>query len=146
MFDIIAISNRFDHSDIFLTMTCNQKRKEVTDSLLPRRMAQNRPDICARVFLLKLKALLHMLNNKELLGDTRAWIKVIAFQREDFPTPTASFLERQFKHMINIPHNVDRIMSTEIPGDDDPGSQEVFLKFNVHTPCRDIYSDTVCMN
>lgn len=35
LFAIIAISNRVGPRDIFLTVTCNQKRKAITNALIP---------------------------------------------------------------------------------------------------------------
>ena len=58
MHDIIATSNKLGHPDIFLTMTCNPNWPEIRRSLLPGQSAQDRPDMCARVFRLNLKALM----------------------------------------------------------------------------------------
>ncbi len=60
MHDIIATSTKLGHPDIFLTMTCNPNWVEIQRSLLPGQSAQDRPDLCARVFKLKLQALMEV--------------------------------------------------------------------------------------
>uniref|UniRef100_A0A182KHH5 Helitron_like_N domain-containing protein n=1 Tax=Anopheles christyi TaxID=43041 RepID=A0A182KHH5_9DIPT len=48
--------------DLFITVTCNPKRPEITEALFPRQQACDRPDFIARVFRLKLKAILEDLS------------------------------------------------------------------------------------
>lgn len=47
--------------------------------------------------------------------------------------------------MHSIPHIVENITSTEVPGDNDPQLQENILKSNDHNPCGDNSPETVCM-
>lgn len=47
--------------------------------------------------------------------------------------------------MPNNPHNIDRIISTEIAKDDGLPFQEIFLKDNVDTLCEDINTDSLCI-
>ena len=44
---------KFGKPDLFITMTCNPKWREITENLLPKKTAADRPDICARVFNIK---------------------------------------------------------------------------------------------
>ncbi len=67
MHDIIATSNKMGHPDIFLTMTCNPNWPEIRRSLLPGQSSQDRPDLCARVFILKLKALMEAIIEDKVL-------------------------------------------------------------------------------
>ena len=41
--------------DLFITMTCNPRWKEIQNNLLTRQQASDRPDLCARVFHLRKK-------------------------------------------------------------------------------------------
>lgn len=43
MLDMIEISNEVDHPDIFFTVTCNPKWKEMTEELLLRQTAPDKP-------------------------------------------------------------------------------------------------------
>jgi hypothetical protein len=56
--DAMAIVRWSGNPDLFITMTCNPHWKEITEALLPGQTAQDRPDLVARVFNLKLEALL----------------------------------------------------------------------------------------
>lgn len=50
MFDIISMSNKLDHPDIFSIMKCNTKWNEINEALLHGQTAPNGVDICAREF------------------------------------------------------------------------------------------------
>ena len=74
--DAMGIVHHFGKPDFFVTFTCNPRWKEITDALLPGQTAENRQDIVARVFKLKLKSLLHDLfcGQKPVLGKMVALI------------------------------------------------------------------------
>ncbi|CDF35745.1 ATP dependant DNA Helicase Pif1 [Chondrus crispus] len=121
MHDIIAISNQIGHADIFLTMTCNPSWSEITRALLPNQTPQDRPDLCARVFL-------------------------IEFQKRGLPhAHVLFFLDEVSKNDLRNPENVDRIISAEIPSPQDPELQEVVLKHMIHNPCGERNPTAVCM-
>ncbi len=61
MQDIISTSNVFGHPDIFLTLTCNPKWPEIENALLSDQRAYDRPDLCDRVFRMKMKKLMQYL-------------------------------------------------------------------------------------
>ncbi|XP_071581098.1 uncharacterized protein, partial [Temnothorax nylanderi] len=46
--DAMAIVAKFGKPDLFITMTCNPKWREIEENLLPGQQASDRPDICAR--------------------------------------------------------------------------------------------------
>ena len=50
--------------DLFITFTCNPRWIEIQQELLSEQTANDRPDICCRVFRLKLKELLNDLYKK----------------------------------------------------------------------------------
>ena len=66
--DAIALSSKFGRPDLFATFTCNPKWREITENLLPGEQASDRPDLVARVFNMKLKALMHDILKKKVLG------------------------------------------------------------------------------
>ncbi|XP_058122850.1 uncharacterized protein LOC131264589 [Anopheles coustani] len=78
---VFSVRGRYGQPDVFITVTCNPNWPEITEALLLR---QNRPDLTARVFRLKLKSLLEDL----LAGVLRleiARIHVIEYQKRDLP-------------------------------------------------------------
>ena len=47
--DAMTIVDKFDKPDLFITMTCNPKQREIEENLYGQQ-AFDRSDICARVF------------------------------------------------------------------------------------------------
>ena len=82
--DAMAIVRALGKPDLFITITCNPKWKEITDYLLPGQTASDRPDLTARVFKLKMKAFLKDLSDG-VLGVQLARIYVIEFQKRGLP-------------------------------------------------------------
>ncbi len=79
MHDIIATSNKMEHPNIFLTTTCNPNCRKFLAGQTP----QDRPDLCARVLNLKLKALMEAVINDKIVGEVVAHVMVIEFRSED---------------------------------------------------------------
>ena len=55
--DAMAIVRVKGKPDLFVTFTCNPKWLEIVEELLPGQQAEDRPDIAARVFKMKLDEL-----------------------------------------------------------------------------------------
>jgi len=55
--DVMSFVRKFGTADLFITFTCNRKWKEITEALVPEQRPQDRYDIIARVFKMKLKKL-----------------------------------------------------------------------------------------
>ena len=66
--DTIALSTKFGCPDLFTTFTCNPNWKEIKENLLPGKQSINCPDLIARVFRLKLKALMKDILKRKVLG------------------------------------------------------------------------------
>ncbi|GMF19874.1 unnamed protein product [Phytophthora fragariaefolia] len=80
----MAIVREYGKPDAFITMTCNPKWVEIIVLLPDDQTAQDRPDIVARVWQLKLKAKLADLD-EGLLGRLEARIYVVEFQKRGLP-------------------------------------------------------------
>ncbi|GMF54686.1 unnamed protein product [Phytophthora fragariaefolia] len=80
----MAIVREYGKPDAFITMTCNPKWVEIIVLLPDEQTAQDRPDIVARVWQLKLKAKLADLD-EGLLGRLEARIYVVEFQKRGLP-------------------------------------------------------------
>ena len=66
-------------------MTCNPRWREITRQLRAGEQASDRPDLLARVFKLKLDALLKELYKDGIFGRTIAHLHVIEFQKRGLP-------------------------------------------------------------
>ena len=141
MHDIIAISNSIGHPDVFLTMTCNPYWPEITDSLFPGQRSDDRPDLCNRVFKMKLRILLQYLKNEEPFGRMIAHVSVIEFQKRGLPhAHIILFLDNRAKNNLQNPEEVDKLISAEIPPNSDPLLRSAVLKHMIHKPCSQISS------
>jgi hypothetical protein len=83
--DAMAIVRQFGSPDLFVTFTCNPEWPEIKDAILENQIPNDRPDIVARVFRLKLKSLLDDLTKKSVLGKVVAHMHVIEFQKRGLP-------------------------------------------------------------
>ena len=80
--DAMAIVRRLGKPSLFITMTCNPQWPEIVRNLPPGHKAENRPDLVARVFKLKLDRLLHeLLNPFQSLPGASAWCQMTIFER-----------------------------------------------------------------
>ena len=77
MYDIISISNMFRHPDIFLILTCNSKWPEIQNAHLPDQRADDRPDLCDRVFCMKMKVLMQYLRASQVFDEIISEVTVI---------------------------------------------------------------------
>ena len=75
--DAMAVVRALGKPSYFITMTCNPKWKEIVDNLPHGLKAHECPDLVARVFNLKLNALLEDLTKKHVLGKSKGRTYVI---------------------------------------------------------------------
>ena len=77
----MAIVRVYGRPTFFVTFTCNVNWPEIQAALLPGQDAQSRPDLVARVFHLKLKALLQELTTNGIFGRCVSMLMVVEFQK-----------------------------------------------------------------
>lgn len=132
--DSMAITRYNQHPDIFLTMTANPKWPEISKELLPGQNALDRPDLVARVFELKRKALMKEIKDKNIFGKKVAHVFTIEFQKRGLPHMHALlFLDSQSK--IKTCAQVDNVVSAEFPDPtNDPTLFQTILSCMVHGP------------
>lgn len=75
----MAIVRSLGKPSLFVTLTCNPAREEVTAALLPGQRPEDRPDLLARVFHLKLQCLLSDLTKSGVFGRVIGFLSVIEF-------------------------------------------------------------------
>jgi hypothetical protein len=86
--DAMAVVRMFGKKDLFITVTCNLQWPEVINNLLPNQHPGDRPDTLARVFRLKLEAILDDLLKKNCLGIVMAYYISSSSRNAGFPTLT----------------------------------------------------------
>ncbi|UYV64563.1 hypothetical protein LAZ67_3001189, partial [Cordylochernes scorpioides] len=132
--DAMSIVIKYGKPDLFVTMTCNPKWKEITENLEPWQKPEHRPDLVARVFNLKLKELLKEIK-AGLFGKLAAMVHVIEFQKRGLPhAHILIILAAEAKY--NTEADIDRIVSAEIPDKEKfPVLFGIVTKHMIHGPC-----------
>ncbi|XP_076927855.1 uncharacterized protein LOC143591556 [Bidens hawaiensis] len=131
--------------DLFLTMTCNHQWPEIRDNLKSGQTAQDRPDLVSRVFRAKLEDLKEQILKKHLLGEVKAYIYVIEFQKRGLPH--AHFLIIMYpQDKINNPDHYDKVVCAEIPDvRRHPKMHDLVVKHMMHGHCGNLRLDCSCM-
>ncbi|XP_024013983.1 uncharacterized protein LOC112088061 [Eutrema salsugineum] len=116
--DAMTTCQHFGFPDLFITLTCNPKWPEITRHLKRHNLKQeDRPDICTRVFKMKLDDLMHRLTKENVLDVVKAAIYTIEFQKRGLPhAHIVLFLEAG--HKLPTGDDIDKIICAEIPNKD----------------------------
>ncbi|KAL4598101.1 hypothetical protein ACB092_11G035000 [Castanea dentata] len=145
--DAMAICRWAGYPDLFITFTCNTKWPEI-DLFLSRKPGQkveDRPDVIARVFKIKLDQLLYDLKHGQHFGKVIAVVYTVEYQKRGLPhAHILLFLHHDDKHPTTA--EIDRIISAEIPDlNEDSLVYEAVKQYMVHGPCGSINSKASCM-
>ncbi len=147
--DSMARVRHFHKPDLFITMTCNPKWQEILDALPPGQTAADRPDIVARVFHMKLEALLVDLGIKGarrvgVFGRVVSFAWVVEFQKRGLPH--AHILLILHPGDKPMPDDYDQYCCAEIP---DPVTQPLLYatvsSCMMHGPCGPSNPSSPCM-
>ena len=144
--DAMAIARYFRRVDIFLTVTCNPAWPEITRELLPHQTSYDRPDIVARVFELKKKAIIADIHKNGIFGHCVAYVYTIEFQKRGLPhMHCLIFLQDQYK--LTTAEAVDSCIRAYWPDPIlEPRLFEVVKQCMVHGPCGTANPTAVCMD
>ena len=143
--DAMAIVAVFGKPDLFVTMTCNPKWREITENLLPGQTASDRPDLVSRVFSAKLKAFRHDILHNGIFGKGKVSVHVIEFQKRGLPHAHILItLDDEYK--IRDAEDIDDLICAEIPDqNEDPELYETIKATMIHGPCGAINPNSPCM-
>ncbi|UYV67510.1 hypothetical protein LAZ67_5001019 [Cordylochernes scorpioides] len=142
--DAMAIVEKHGKPDLFVTMTCNPKWKDITDNLEDWQRVEHRPDLIARVFKLKLEQLLKEIN-EGLFGTVKAMVYVIEYQKRGLPhAHILLFLNGESK--LRTEEDVDNVVWAEIPDEEKyPVLNSIVLENMIHGPCGTRNPNCPCM-
>ncbi|XP_026381746.1 uncharacterized protein LOC113276364 [Papaver somniferum] len=140
-----SITRYYHHRDIFLTMMVNPRWEDITSALLGNQQPHDRPDLVARVFELKCKALIKEIQEKNVFGRMVGYVYTIEFQKRGLPhMHMLIFLDKEDK--IHTPEQVDKIVCAEFPDDkQDPELFRTIQRCMVHGPCGARKPSAFCM-
>ncbi|XP_024014486.1 uncharacterized protein LOC112088437 [Eutrema salsugineum] len=127
--DAMAICKHFGFPDLFITFTCNPSWPEIVRYTKKRNLKpEDRPDICCRIFKMKLESLMSDLTEKNIFGKSVCGMYTIEFQKRGLPHAHILLWMAQ-KHKFPTPEAIDEVISAEIPDKDtDPYLYEVVKK------------------
>ncbi|XP_031095112.1 uncharacterized protein LOC115999399 [Ipomoea triloba] len=134
------------YPNLFITFTCNPKWPEIQHYTGIRGLrAEDRPDIVARVFKMKLDALIKEFKVGKLFGPVKALIYTIEFQKRGLPhAHIVIFLGSTA--IISSPELMDSLISAEIPDkENDPEYHQAVEDFMIHGPCGVAKKNSPCM-
>jgi hypothetical protein len=154
--DAMAIVRSKHKPDLFITVTCNVKWMEITEALLEGQKAEDRPDIIARIFNLKLKAILEDLVKNNIFGECVAHLYVVEFQKRGLPHAHILLIFSDNTRVRTV-EDVDNIVSAELPPDPSlfpedtemnlqaKRLQQIVLSQMRHGPCGRLNPLSPCM-
>ena len=137
--DAMAVVRALGKPSYFITMTCNPKWKEIVDNLPHGLKAHECPDLVARVFKIKLDALLEDLHKNHVLGKSKGNTYVIEFQKRGLPHAHILMIMED-KDTPKRPEHYDRVVTAEFS--DDPKIREVQAEFMYHRCDKRCENDT----
>jgi hypothetical protein len=148
--DSMAIVRHFGRPSLFITFTTNPDWIEITREFLtdengiPMQTWRDRPDLVARVFLLKLDAMLHELRHDNIFGKHVASVYTIEFQKRGLPhAHILHFMDKESQ--LDSPEKIDQVISAEIPDPTADGElYNIVSRFMIHGPCQG-NKDAACM-
>ncbi|UYV84655.1 hypothetical protein LAZ67_X002997 [Cordylochernes scorpioides] len=127
--DAMTYVRVYGRPDLFITFTCNPRWEEIRELLLPGQSPSDRPDIIARVFNQKLRALMHFIVKYSVFGASQCWMYSIEWQKRGLPH--AHILIWLIDKIT--PDQIDQVISAEIPYIAiDPDLFEVVAKNLIH--------------
>ena len=142
--DAMTVVQVYGKPDLFITMTCNPRWKEITDNLRFTESAADRPDLTARVFKMKLDAVLKDICVNGIFGKVIAKINVIEFQKRGLPhAHILLILEQNYK--FRSTDDYDNAVCAELPNPiTQPRLYEIVTTCMIHGPCGDALHKKPC--
>ena len=125
--DAMAIMRKYGKPYLFITFTANPAWREIQENLRLWESASDRPELVARVFHLKMQALLEDIVQEGVLGQVQAYTWVIEFQKRGLPHLYMLVILHK-GHKIKTATAVDQCVAAELPRATDSHQQSELLR------------------
>ncbi|XP_022040220.1 uncharacterized protein LOC110942764 [Helianthus annuus] len=146
--DALAICRVHGNPQYFITFTCNVKWPEIMRYMhrIGCLSSQNRPDVIARVFQMKVKEFIKFIKEDQTFGEVTAYLYTIEFQKRGLPhCHTLVWVTETNK--IRDASAVDNYITDEFP---DPYSEpllyQTITECMIHGPCGLLNPNAPCMH
>ncbi|KAG2837052.1 hypothetical protein PC112_g5073 [Phytophthora cactorum] len=140
----MTIVREYGKPDAFVAMTCSPTWEEIMENIPDGQTAQDRPDIVARVWQLKLGAEIKDLD-EDVLGRVHAQIYVVEFQARGLPhVHILVILTEEDKPRTR--QISDKVVSAELPDKEkNPQLYETVITCMIHGPRGAAYPSALCL-
>ncbi|XP_037088895.1 uncharacterized protein LOC119109386 [Pollicipes pollicipes] len=145
--DAMAYVCEYGGGDLFITVTCNPLRPEITATLerqYPGQHAQDHPEAVSLVFRQNVRALMTTLRQGGVFGRVRASIYTIEWQKRGLPH--AHVVLWLAPEDMPRPDQLDHFVRAEIPdADAEPELHATVTTKMAHGPCGTLRATAPCM-
>ena len=146
--DAMEIVCYYGAPSLFITITCNPKWAEIADLACNPKYAgwseNDRADLVARVFAMKLKIILADITDNKIFGKVLAYVYSIEWQKRGNPHAHCVFWLSP-EDQLDTVAKVDSAISAKIPPPSQPQLRKAVLKHMVHGPCGPTRQNSPCM-
>lgn len=128
--------------DLYITITTNPNWPEIKCEPKSDQAPRDRHDIVSRVFHLKLKCLIRLLNKGEIFGSLKCFMYTVKWQKRGLPHPhLLLWIEEAIRS-----DRVDLVIRAELPDPrEDPDLFEIVKRHMIHGPCGHFHRQSPCM-
>ncbi|XP_028095034.1 uncharacterized protein LOC114295050 [Camellia sinensis] len=143
--DAMALVQKYEKPDLFLTMTCNPNWPEIKAELLPGQSPHDRPNLLTRIFHSKFDEMKTDILTKHVLGKVLAYAYVIEYQKKGL-THAHMVIILDENDELRTPDDYDNIVRAEISDKRlEPRLCSAVLKHMIHGPCGMYNERSPCM-
>ncbi len=142
--DAMAIVRSKGILDVFLTFTCNLNWQKIIAELEPNQTTFDRPDLVARVFQMKVKALLKGVAKIGWFAKVIGNIWTREYQKRGLPH-IHLLLIFPLEQKVSTTEDIDCLVSAKLPLLENTLLFETVTKCLLHGPCCQEYPNAPCM-